>query len=72
MSANYLAGNYGYGHAKQALYELLISKFEEPREKFEYYMTHTNELDEALAFGADKARKVADGVLARVREKLGY
>ena len=35
-------------------------------------MTHTNELDEALAFGADKARKVADGVLARVREKLGY
>ena len=72
MSANYLAGNYGYGHAKQALYELIIEKFEEPREKFEYYMNHKNEVDEALAFGAEKARKVADKVLARVREKLGY
>ncbi|WP_430428503.1 tryptophan--tRNA ligase [Maribacter litoralis] len=72
MSANYLAGNYGYGHAKQALYEVIINKFEEPREKFDYYMNHLNELDDALALGADKARKVADGVLDRVREKLGY
>ena len=72
MSANYLAGNYGYGHAKQALYELIINKFEEPREKFDYYMTHLEEVDEALAIGAEKARKVADEVLARVRGKLGY
>ncbi|MFT6371038.1 MAG: tryptophanyl-tRNA synthetase [Maribacter sp.] len=72
MSANYLAGNYGYGHAKQALYEVIQNKFEEPREKFEYYMNHLNEVDEALALGAEKARKVADGVLERVREKLGY
>lgn len=72
MSANYLAGNYGYGHAKQELYELLIAKFERPREKFEYYMNHLNEVDDALALGAEKARKVADGVLERVREKLGY
>jgi len=72
MSANYLAGNYGYGHAKQALYELILNRFEEPREKFEYYMNHTNEVDEALAFGAEKARKVAGEVLGRVREKLGY
>tara|TARA_Y100001935_G_scaffold253561_1_gene260022 strand:+ start:1200 stop:2099 length:900 start_codon:yes stop_codon:yes gene_type:complete len=72
MSANYLAGNYGYGHAKQALFELILQKFEEPREQFEYYMNHLNEVDEALAIGAEKARKVADGVLARVREKVGY
>lgn len=72
MSANYLAGNYGYGHAKQALYEVIINKFEEPREKFEYYMNHLNEVDEALAIGAEKAKKVADGVLDRVRGKLGY
>ncbi|TLF46404.1 tryptophan--tRNA ligase [Maribacter aurantiacus] len=72
MTANYLGGNYGYGHAKQALYELLLNKFEEPREKFEYFMNHLNEVDEALALGAEKAKKVADGVLARVREKLGY
>ncbi|MEM9649160.1 MAG: tryptophan--tRNA ligase [Bacteroidota bacterium] len=72
MSANYLAGNYGYGHAKQALYEVILEKFAEPRERFEYYMNHLNEVDEALAIGAEKAGKVADGVLERVREKLGY
>ncbi|KQC30555.1 tryptophan--tRNA ligase [Flagellimonas eckloniae] len=72
MSANYLAGNYGYGHAKQALYEVILNKFEEPREKFEYYMNHLNEVDEILAIGAEKAKKVAEKVLERVREKLGY
>ena len=72
MSANYLAGNYGYGHAKQALYEVILHKFEEPREKFDYYMNHLNEVDAALALGAEKAKKVANDVLARVREKVGY
>ena len=72
MSANYLAGNYGYGHAKQALYEVVLDKFETPREKFEYYMNHLEEVDQALALGAEKARKVANEVLQRVREKVGY
>ncbi|WP_343486955.1 tryptophan--tRNA ligase [Allomuricauda sp. d1] len=72
MSANYLAGNYGYGHAKQALFELILQKFKGPREKFEYYTNHLNEVDDALAIGAEKAKKVADKVLARVREKVGY
>lgn len=72
MSANYLAGKYGYGHAKQALYEVILNKFEEPRERFEYYMNHLNEVDEALAIGSEKAKKVADDVLERVRGKLGY
>ncbi|SKB51633.1 tryptophan--tRNA ligase [Maribacter arcticus] len=72
MSANYLAGNYGYGHAKQALYEVIVNKFEEPREKFNYYINNLNEIDDALSLGAEKAKKVADGVLERVREKLGY
>jgi len=72
MSANYLAGNYGYGHAKQALYELILQKFGDAREKYDYYMTHLDEVDEALAVGAMKAKKVADGVLERVRKKVGY
>lgn len=72
MSANYLAGNYGYGHAKQALFEVIMEKFAEPREKFDYYMNHLDEVDEALAIGAEKAAKVANGVLERVREKVGY
>ncbi len=72
MSANYLAGNYGYGHAKQALYEVVLEKFGEAREKFDYYMGHLQEIDDALALGAEKAKKVADEVLARVRNKVGY
>ena len=72
MEANYKGGNYGYGHAKQALYELILEKFAEPREKYQYYMENKNVLDEILAKGAQKASKVADATLARVREKLGF
>ncbi len=72
MSANYLAGNYGYGHAKQALYELILQKFGDAREKYDYYINHLDEVDQALAVGAAKAKKVADEVLGRVRKKVGY
>ncbi|MEO1484124.1 MAG: tryptophan--tRNA ligase [Bacteroidota bacterium] len=72
MSANYLAGGYGYGHAKQALYELILERFGEAREKFSYYMEHLDEVDEALEIGATKARTVANEVLRRVRGKVGY
>jgi tryptophanyl-tRNA synthetase len=72
MRSNYINGNYGYGHAKQALYEVIMERFGEAREKFDYYMNNLNELDDALAFGAKKAKKVADGVLERVRMKVGY
>ena len=72
MRANYLGGNYGYGHAKQALYELILDRFAEERAKYNHYMEHQHEIDEALAVGAAKARKVAKEVLQRVREKIGY
>ena len=72
MRSNYLNGNYGYGHAKQALYELILEKFKSPRDKFNYYMNHLNEVDDALSIGAEKAKKVADSVLERVRNKVGY
>ena len=72
MRQNYLGGNYGYGHAKQALFELLLERFGDAREKFEHYMAHPEEMDKALEEGAAKARKVADEVLQRVRTKVGY
>ncbi|MEZ4838152.1 tryptophan--tRNA ligase [Flavobacterium sp.] len=72
MTANYLGGNYGYGHAKQALYELVLERFKTEREKYNYYMANLTEVDKALAEGASKAGKVADGVLKRVRNKLGF
>lgn len=72
MRGNYVGGNYGYGHAKQALYELILEKFATERGKYNHYMNNLNEIDEALAIGAEKARKVADKVLKRVRTKIGY
>ena len=72
MRANYLGGNYGYGHAKQAFYELLVETFKNEREKYHYYMSHLDEVDQILNQGAQKAHLVADVVLKRVRQKLGY
>jgi tryptophanyl-tRNA synthetase len=72
MKANYEGGNYGYGHAKQALYELVVSEFSTIRERYHHFITHTNEIDEALAMGAQKATIVANEVLKRVRDKIGY
>jgi len=72
MRKNYEAGGYGYGHAKQALFEVVRDTFAEPREKYEYYINNTEEIDKALAIGADKAKSVANSVLSKVRTKLGY
>lgn len=72
MKANYEKGGYGYGHAKQALFELLIDKYATERERYTYYMNNLEEVDKALAIGAKKASEVANGVLKRVRAKTGY
>jgi tryptophanyl-tRNA synthetase len=64
--------DFGWGHAKQALFELLVERFKTEREKYNYYMSNREELDKALTLGAEKARKVANEVLNRVREKLGF
>lgn len=72
MRKNYEGGNYGYGHAKQALFELILEKFSEARSRYNYFMENLSEIDAALTIGSEKAKKVADSVLKRVREKLGY
>lgn len=72
MSANYLAGGYGYGHAKKELLMLMESKFKEPMEKFHYFMENKSLIDEVLVSGAQKAQTKADEVLGRVRNRLGY
>ena len=38
MKANYEKGGYGYGHAKQALFELIVEKFAPQRERYNHYM----------------------------------
>lgn len=72
MRTKYLAGGFGYGHAKQALYELLLERFSEQRKIYFDYMENPHKMDAVLALGAEKARKVAREVLNRVRNKFGY
>ena len=72
LKAKYEAGNFGYGHAKQALYELIVERFKKEREKYNYYIQNLEEVDNALQLGAEKASLVANKVLQRVRAKLGY
>lgn len=72
LREKYLAGNFGYGHAKQALYELIIQKFAKEREAFNFYMSNPDELDKKLEQGEAKARTIALEVLERVRKTLGF
>jgi tryptophanyl-tRNA synthetase len=71
MRSNYLAGGYGYGHAKQALFELICSKFANERTRYTYYMSNPMEVERILLEGAQRAMAVANPVLKRVRESLG-
>ena len=64
--------DFGYGHAKQALFELILEKFKTEREKYNYYMSNLDEVDALLLEGAKKAGAVADVVLNKVRMKLGF
>lgn len=71
MRAKYLGGNYGYGHAKTELLNLILENFKTEREKFNYYLKNLDELDAKLKEGAEKTRKIASATLKRVRESLG-
>jgi tryptophanyl-tRNA synthetase len=72
LKENYLGGGFGYGHAKTELFNYILTKFSKERDSFNYYMSNKEELDKVLKTGAVKANKVAQEVLNRVREKLGY
>jgi tryptophanyl-tRNA synthetase len=72
MRTNYEAGGFGYGHAKQALFEAILERFASPREQFETYMKQPEILERQLQKGAIKARMVAQEVLQRVRNNMGF
>lgn len=72
LREKYLAGNYGYGHAKQELFELILEKFKNERELFQKFMDNTQLLEDELRIGEEKARGIGSAVLNKVRNKLGY
>lgn len=72
MRANYAKGGYGYGHAKTALYELILSKFDKQRKRYDELMSNTSQLEKELEVGEAKARKLAQEKLKKVRAVLGF
>ena len=72
MANDLKAGGYGWGHAKKDLTDALVNAFSEEREKFNHYINHPKEVEEVLQHGAEKAKKVANATLNRVRKNLGY
>jgi tryptophanyl-tRNA synthetase len=72
MRENYLKGGYGYGHAKTALFELILDKFKEQRQTYNALMNNINQLEQILQLGEAKAQKIAQEKLQQVREVLGY
>ena len=72
MKENYEKGNYGYGHAKKELFDLVIEKYKKPRSKYFELIKNQDHIDKILGQGEIKAKKIACSVLERVRNKLGY
>jgi tryptophanyl-tRNA synthetase len=72
LRAQYLAGNFGYGHAKKELFDLLVTRYAKEREQFDFFMNHPEEIEKRLLEGEAKARLIALPLLNRVREKLGF
>jgi tryptophanyl-tRNA synthetase len=71
MQANYERGGYGYGHAKQALFEKLDTYFAPYRDKFNALINDVDYLEDVLAMGEAKARPIVDEVMERVRSASG-
>lgn len=72
MRGKYLSGGFGYGHAKQALFELIVDEFKEERASFENLIQNPDHIQSELAKGAEKAAHVANATLHRVKEVLGF
>lgn len=72
MRENYSKGGYGYGDAKNALYEVILKRFANEREKFNFYMEHPEILENRLLEGESKVKKIAQDKLINIRKVLGF
>jgi tryptophanyl-tRNA synthetase len=71
MADKLRAGGYGWGHAKQALFEAIDAAIGPYREKYVALRKDEPELDRILLRGAERAREIAHVTIARVRKAIG-
>ena len=72
MRKNLEAGGYGYGHAKQELFDVVVERFANERKTYKEFIENPEMLEQELQKGALKAKLIASKVIKRVREKAGY
>ena len=72
LKLKYEAGNFGYGHAKQMLFDFICEKYSKERDMFMYLMNNQHIIEEKLQKGSSRARVIARNVLDRVRRNIGY
>lgn len=71
MAEKYRAGHFGYGHAKQALFDLFWETMRPMRERRESLAKDPAYVDQILAEHALKARLIARETIDRVRNAVG-
>ncbi len=72
LRKNYLENpEFGYGHAKQLLFEKYTEYFAAAREKRKELLANPQKVEDILQDGASRARKVADATMAKVRAAVG-
>jgi tryptophanyl-tRNA synthetase len=71
LEAKLAAGGYGWGHAKQQLFEALEAHFAPLRARYLELNADRGELDRTLQAGADRAREIAQRTIDRVRRAVG-
>lgn len=71
MRQNYQGGGYGYGHAKQALFEKLDAYFSPYRAEYQRLRADEAYLEDVLQRGAQRVRPAVNDVVERVRLATG-
>jgi tryptophanyl-tRNA synthetase len=72
LRKQYLGGNFGYGHAKKALLDLILDRFKTERSLYDELMKEPLQLENALKNGAEKARSIAVPTLQEARKRIGF
>lgn len=65
------AGNYGWGHAKEDLFEAIESEIGPKREAYLEIRSDEPKLDAILHAGAGRAKEIAHRTMGRVRDAVG-
>jgi tryptophanyl-tRNA synthetase len=71
LADKYRAGGMAYSYAKQELFEVMNEFLKPMREKYDYFMENTNEIEEILKAGSKKARQIAKKKIEFLRKEIG-